>query len=83
MTEAKEKLNKLISQFNKSFPDRSVKAVYGYKDKQILIEAPLKNVDKDYENAFFLLTTNAITSFSPFDDFEGFCNAIDNHKVEI
>ena len=81
--DAKEQLNKVVSLFNKSFPDRHVKAVYGFKDNQLLIEAPKKNVNEDYENAFFVLSNKGITVFNPFDDFEGFCDAVDNHKVEV
>lgn len=55
----------IISRFEAQKNNRKVVAVYNYQNKAYLIEAPLKGVDVDYNNPFFLTDKN-VTSIQPF-----------------
>ncbi len=76
-------IKELIKKANSKLKDRKIVAVYTYRKDSVLIEAPRKGISTDYDGAFFLLTKNSCEYFSPFDDYEGFIDALEHHKIDI
>lgn len=83
MDSSSNRIRDYIKKANNMLKDRKIVAVYMYEKNSVLIEAPRKGTTTDYDGSFFLLTKNSCRYFSPFDDYDRFIDAINNHKINV